>query len=446
MARAKLQVVAIVGRVNVGKSKLFNAILGEKRALVSGTAGTTRDTNEGVAQWRDTIFTLVDTGGLERKAQKEVDVATVAKAQKTIDIADRIVFLLDAQTGVTNEDQIIARDLKKRQRDVIVAVNKVDSPAEHDTLDASYFRLGFKRVLTLSATSGMGIGDLMDEIVSGFNTRTAAQQQQAIRLALVGKTNTGKSSIINALCGDNRVIVSSDPHTTREPRDLVVTFHGRNYVFVDTAGIRKERKINDELERAANLMSAQSVKKVKIAVIVTDVTQPLTMHDFHVLDIALRERVGIIILANKWDSIAAKDPTTMKEFEQKYRRALTMVPWAPIIFTSAVTRQRLDDMFDAAEKIRNAQCEIIPQHRLDTFLTKLLKRFAPGQREGIKKPRIFSLIQEHVDPQSFRLVVNEPRTVHPSFLRFVENRLRDAFDFTGVPIRFTLTTVKETKQ
>ncbi len=447
MAPPKLPVVALVGRTNVGKSTLFNAILEKKQALVSEVPGTTRDMNQADVEWQRTHFLLVDTGGLVQKTTNSVNTSVQKQSLAMVADADLVCCMIDGSVGVTDDDLVLARSLRKISAKVFVVVNKLDSPRDLLSPATEIYRLGFKHIFLISAMTGAGVGDLLDAIAKrcGAPKGRAMAEEAPIRLALIGKTNTGKSTIMNALVGEERYIVSSTPHTTREPRDVTINWKERDYTFVDTAGLRKERKISDALERTTVLMSRHAIESVHIAVVVTDVTQTLTMHDLHVINLAVKAKKGIIILANKWDLIQDKTHQTLKKYTEYYRRALPMIPWAPIIFTSALNRQRIVDLFPLAQDIRRLQLREIPQNDLQHFLLKLITRHPPGQRLGKKRPYISSLTQYHVDPPRFQMLVNEPGAVAHAYLRYIEGRMRKEFDFTGIPISFKLVTAREVR-
>lgn len=441
-----LPVVALVGRTNVGKSTLFNAISEARTALVSAIAGTTRDPNSAEIQWRDRLFRLVDTGGLEQKPTTEIEREIQRTALLAAEEADVACLVIDGKAGVSAEDRAIAQRLRKRGIATIIVVNKVDSPKEAGSIDQSIYRLGFADTHTVSAKSGMGIGDLLDVITSHIPHTTQIDEPRGrteVTLGIIGKTNTGKSTIMNALLGTDRFIASAIPHTTREPRDAVVQWHGKSFRFIDTAGLRKEKKVSDSLERAANLMTGTAIEKqVDIAVIVTDVTKEISMHDLHVVELAVKAKRGIIIVANKWDLIKDKTATIMNDYRDRYRVAFAMIPWAPILFTSGINRQRIIDLFPLAMTIRHNQLRVISDDAANHFLHRLLLRHPPGTQRDKKTPRLYDLRQESTAPQRFRLTVNEPRTVAPAYMRYLERRFRMEFDFTGVPLTFRLTTRK----
>ncbi len=443
---SSLPVVALVGRTNVGKSTLFNAITEKRSALVSSIAGTTRDPNDAEVAWQHRSFRLVDTGGLEQHFRSNIEREIQRTALAAALGADVICFLIDGKSGLSPEDRIIARRLKKQQVPVLVTINKLDSPKHAQSIDQDVYRLGFPDIFAVSAQTGMGVGDFLDAVVGKLpaGPRAGADRiDTVLRLAIIGKTNTGKTTIVNALLGETRLIATPLPHTTREPRDVLVHWHGKGYRFMDTAGLRKERKVSDSIERAANLMTGTAIdKKTDIAVIVTDVTQEITMHDLHVVNLALKAKRGIILVANKWDLIPKKTTNMINDYRDRYRVAFPMIPWAPIIFTSATERQRTVDIFPLADTLRANQLKRISDVDLEHFLGRLLTRHPPGKQRDKKVPRLLGLVQESVDPQRFRLTLNEPRALAPAYLRYLERRLRMEFDFTGVPLTFRLTTRK----
>ncbi|MFA6909466.1 MAG: ribosome biogenesis GTPase Der, partial [Patescibacteria group bacterium] len=362
-------------------------------------------------------------------------------ALKVIESADVICFLIDGKTGVVKEDRQIARRIRTKPN-VLLVVNKLDSPRAFTAMDTTVQSLGINAISPVSAITGAGVGDLLDAIHARLPHGGAKPAVDPIRIAIIGKTNTGKSTMLNGFAGEERVIATSLPHTTREPRDTEVRWHGNDFVFVDTAGLRKERKISDALDRAATIMSHEAIEQVHIALVVIDVTQAITMHDLHVIDVAVKAKKGIIIVMNKWDLIKDKTPTSLKEYEKGLRKIFTMVPWAPILFISALDRQRLTNIFKMAQEIRAVQLQEFSEEALDRFLERMMRKHAPSQRLGKKRPHIYALQQESTDPPRFRLIINEPSAVAHAYIRFLEGRLRKEFDFTGVPIGFTLETAK----
>ncbi|HCM67401.1 MAG TPA: ribosome biogenesis GTPase Der [Candidatus Kerfeldbacteria bacterium] len=440
--RSKLPAVLLVGRTNVGKSTLFNALTGTSQALVSPVPGTTRDMNQATMSWREKSFILIDSGGFEDQTARPLSSEVRDQVEKLLSNASLVCLVVDAITGVTNEDRLVARRLKNVPCPVLLAINKTDRPSDIGHSVGPFRSLGISTYRQISAISGIGTGDFLDDVVSKLpgTGGSSPVTDNDIRIALIGKTNTGKWTIANAIAGDDKFIISPNPHTTREPRDVRVTFHGKSFVFVDTAGLRKERKISDAIERAANLLSGHALKRVDIAIVVTDSTQRMAMHDAHVVDMALAARKGIIVVANKWDAVQKKDPTTMKEFEKYYRHYLSMAPWAPIVFTSGLTRKGVYDLFKTALRIRAAQMRLLPDDELSKFLQSFLRKKSPGGRGTRRPPRIFSLLQQYTDPPGFLLTVNDPKAIAPAFIDILEKKIRAAYDFFGTPISITLTT------
>lgn len=433
--------VAIVGRVNVGKSTLFNRLISDKKAITSHVAGTTRDRNYAVCSWKDMDFSLVDTGGLERQSDDDIDEQIIEQAQLAITEADLIIFLVDVKTGIMPNDIELAKYLKETKKPIILTANKTDNNKLRQNL-AEFYKLNLDKPWPVSASNGVGTGDLLDEVVLRLKkiknkkrAKVAEEDKKAIRVSIVGKPNVGKSSIINAILGEKRVIVSATAHTTRDSQDIEFNFSGHKIIFVDTAGMRRRsKKSKDVFEKQSVDQSVESIKKSDIAILVTDVSKKLTWQDKHLIERANEAGTGLIILANKWDMIPDKNTDTVKQFEMYYQRFFPFIKWAPIIFSSAKEKTRIKKILESIVSIYQEKNKVINENILGKLLKSIVKKHKPSRGKGTKHPYIYSLKQIHTNPPSFAIKINFKSDLHDSYLRFIENNLRYKFGFEGTPI------------
>jgi len=438
---ANLYKVAIVGRVNVGKSTLFNRLISDQKAITSRVAGTTRDRNYATCSWKDMDFSLIDTGGLERQSDDDIDEQIIEQAKIAISEADLLLFVVDTRTGIMPADIELAKEFKKDKRPIILVANKTDNNRTRQYL-ADFYKLNMDQPWPVSAINGVGTGDLLDEVVAKLKkiknkkrAKTANIEEKGIRVAVVGKPNVGKSSMINAILGEKRVIVSVTAHTTRDAQDIAFTFEGQKIIFVDTAGVRRHsKKSADAFEKQSVDQSIETIKKSDIAILVTDVSKKLSWQDKHMIDEANEAGVGLIILANKWDTIEDKTTDTSKEFEMYYRRFFPFIKWAPIIFSSATKKIRIKKILDTIISIYAEKNKVITENTLDKLLKNIVKRHKPSRGKGIKHPYIYSLKQLRTNPPIFAIKIDFKSDLHSSYLRFIENNLRYKFGFEGTPI------------
>lgn len=430
--------VAIVGRANVGKSTLFNKLIAEPKALISEVAGTTRDRHYALCSWRDLDFELIDTGGLYEETKTEINKQVAEQAQMAIKEADLILFIVDVRSGLTNLDQMVAKQIRKLARPTILVVNKVDSNKwRHNESD--FFKLNFEPQILVSASNGIGTGDLLDSIVTMLKKikkkakKKTAEILPTIRVAIVGKPNVGKSSLINALLGEKRLIVSPIPHTTRDSQDIELFYENHRIILVDTAGMRRHAtKSADYFEKQAIAQSLNSIRKADITILMTDVESGLTWQDKHLIDEAMQARTGIMILANKWDLIEVKDTEAYKKY---YQRFFAFARWVPLILISAARKTRLDNVLQQILAINVEKHRKITDNALDKLLKDTLKRHKPVKGSGNKYPYIYSIKQTQTNPPAFTLKTNFKSTLHHSYLKFIENNIRYKFSFAGVPIK-----------
>jgi GTP-binding protein len=448
--------IAIVGRANVGKSTLFNRLLERPKAIVSPIAGTTRDRNYGRASWRGEDLILVDTGGLEDIAISKI-IAKEVKKQVDIAIkkADLIFFLVDLKDGLLPGDVKISKFLKKLKKRVLVIGNKADSPALREkTEDREWLKLTFGKPLPVSAITGAGAGDLLDEAFTIIKTleikkpEFPAPTTPPIKVAIVGKPNVGKSSLLNSILGEERVLVSEIPFTTREPQDTLFTFNDQPLLLVDTVGIRKKARIEPGLEKMGVRRSIAAIERADVVLFVTEVNEPLTSQDKHLAELILEKNASLIILANKWDLVPQKEPNTINRFTDYYRRFFPSLTWAPILFISAKTGEKVKKILDLILRINQERNKFLKPDELKKFLNQTLaKHWATIHRRKKAgfgaRPKIINLIQVGVNPPTFHLITASKEKLPEGFVKFIEKRLREQFGFWGAPIKLEARQIKK---
>lgn len=434
----RLPRVALVGRVNAGKSTLFNTLIHTSRALISPQPGTTRDLNIAEMTWRGKTFEIVDSGGLDAWRLGEIEQYVQRKAYQAIQTADLVVLLIDGRYEPTVDDRRIAKTLKKSRQKIILALNKLDGPASRRDVSPDFYRLGLGAPCLISALNGSGTGDLLDEIVQRLPHRERSPVPIDVKLSIIGKTNVGKSSLFNALVGEERVIVTPLPHTTREPQDTLLKFRGKNILLVDTTGLRKKPKMTSHLEALAAKKTGEAIRRSDVSLLVTNVLVPLSNQDQDIARLALEHQNGIILVANKWDLIADKSPQTINTYIEYYQRYFPWLWWAPIVFASALEKQRISKIVELALAVHRARQRWLPQEALNTLIQKMRQVKKVG-RPDKKKPRgAYRLQQIDVNPPRFLLLVPRREDVHPAFLNLLEKKLRAAFDLNGTPLSITL--------
>ncbi|MER3524022.1 MAG: ribosome biogenesis GTPase Der [Ignavibacteria bacterium] len=424
-------VVAIVGRPNVGKSTLFNRILGSRDAIVDDTPGVTRDRHYARAEWAGKQFSLVDTGGYLPDAEGVIESAIREQAQIAIDEADVVLFVVDAQTGPLPTDFAIAEILRRSQKKVLLVVNKVDGEKQELTL-GEYYRLGLGEPYPVSALGGRRTGDLLDSVTEGFASEDEHSPDPRLKLAIIGKPNVGKSSFVNAVLQEDRHIVTDIPGTTRDPIDAVVRYYGEEMLLVDTAGLRKRSRIKESVEFYSTLRTLKAIDRCDVAVVLIDATQGLEHQDLHILETAIERQRATLLTVNKWDLIE-KDDTTARQYERALRERLRIYDFIPIIFISALTRQRIYKVIEMAKQIDAEQNKRIPTSELNALLGEDIKTFPPRSSSG-KEIKIKYITQVKSKPPVFAFFCNEPELVDENYRRYLHNRIREHFGFTGVPI------------
>lgn len=430
-------IVAIVGRPNVGKSTLFNALAGENISIVKDTPGVTRDRIYADVTWLDQAFTLIDTGGIEPDSSDIILSQMREQAQIAIDTADVIIFLADVRQGLVDADSKVADMLRRSRKPVVLAINKVDSFQKFMADTYEFYNLGIGDPVPISAASRLGIGDLLDEVVKHFPEQTGeVEEDDRPRIAIVGKPNVGKSSIINKLIGENRVIVSNIAGTTRDAIDTEVRRNGKDYIFIDTAGLRRKNKIKEELERYSIIRTVTAVERADVVILVIDAKEGVTEQDAKIAGIAHERGKGIIIAVNKWDAIEKNDKTVY-EYTNKIRNILSYMPYAEITFISAVTGQRLPKLFELIDMVIQNQNLRVATGVLNEIMTEAVALQQPPSDKG-KRLKLFYITQVAVKPPTFVIFVNDKELMHFSYTRYLENKIRDAFGFKGTALRFLI--------
>lgn len=436
--------MAVVGRPNVGKSTLFNALAGEKISIVKDTPGITRDRIYADVTWLDMAFTLIDTGGIEPDSKDIILSQMREQAQIAIDTAEVIIFMVDVRQGLVDADSKVADMLRRSGKPVVLAVNKVDDFKKYMVDVYEFYNLGIGEPFAISAVGKLGIGELLDEVTSHFDASAAQEEEDdRIKVAIVGKPNVGKSSIINKLIGQNRVIVSDIAGTTRDAIDTEVTYQGKEYVFIDTAGLRRKNKIKEELERYMIIRTVSAVERADIVVLVIDATEGITEQDAKIAGIAHERGKAAIIAVNKWDAIE-KGNKTVSEFTQKVRQILSFMPYAEILFISAVTGQRLFKLYETIDIVYENHAMRVATGVLNEIMTEAVALQQPPSDKG-KKLRLYYITQVAVKPPTFVIFVNDKELMHFSYTRYIENQIREAFGFKGTPLKFIIRERKETK-
>jgi GTPase len=425
-------VVAIVGRPNVGKSTLFNRLIGERRAVMDEVPGTTRDRLYGTAEWRGREFTVIDTGGIGLETGGGLLDDVLAQAQEAMDEADVILFVVDAATGPVAADAEVADLLRRSRKPVVLGANKADGPRQ-GLSSVEFFELGLGEPVPFSALHGTGTGDLLDEIVERLPPAAAATEEAPdLSIAIVGRPNVGKSSLLNALLGKSRSIVSPLPGTTRDAVDTELRFEGLRVLLIDTAGIRRRGRIDRGVEKFSVLRAVRAIERAEVAVLVIDATEGVTAQDTHVAGYVQEARKGLVVAVNKWDLIE-KTARTAQEFEARVHRELVFVDWAPIVFISALTGQRARRVLELARDIQAERDKRVPTPKLIELVREAVARHPLTERG--RQLKIYYATQAGTRPPTFVFFVNDPKLVHFSYQRYLENQLRAAFGFQGTGIR-----------
>ena len=438
-------IVAIVGRPNVGKSTLFNAIAGEQISIVQDNPGVTRDRIYADATWLSHAFTIVDTGGIEPDTKDAMLRHMREQAEIAIASADVIVFVTDVREGLVDSDGKVADMLRRSGKPVVLCVNKVDSFNKYEADVYEFYNLGIGDPIPVSASSRLGFGELLDEVVKHFPESAAGEAEDTRpKVAIVGKPNVGKSSIVNRLLGENRVIVSDIAGTTRDAIDTEVTYNHKEYVFIDTAGLRRKARITEEIERYSVIRTVAAVERCDVAVVVIDATEGVTEQDAKIAGIAHERGKGIIIAVNKWDAIE-KDDKTIYEHRNRIREILSFIPYADIVFISALSGQRLPKLFEEIEKVIENQNKRIGTGVLNEIMMEATVLQQPPSDKG-RRLKLFYITQVAVKPPTFVIFVNDKELMHFLYTRYIENKIREAFGFEGTSLKFIIRQRDEEKK
>lgn len=430
-------IVAVVGRPNVGKSTLFNTLAGERISIVKDYPGVTRDRIYADIEWLDNKFTLIDTGGIEPESSDMMLKYMRAQAQIAIDTADVIIFLTDVKEGLVDSDYSVADILRKSGKPVVLVVNKVDNFDKYQNDVYEFYNLGMGDPFPISSSGKLGLGEMLDEVCSNFNSiENNDEEDERPKVAVVGKPNVGKSSIINKLLGEDRVIVSDIAGTTRDAIDTDIKFNDKEYIFIDTAGLRRKSKIKEEIERFSIIRTVTAIERCDVALLVIDATEGVTEQDAKIAGIAHERGKGIIIVVNKWDAVE-KDDKTIYKFTKDIQDVLSFMSYAQLIFVSAKTGQRLTKVFEMIDTVIQNNSMRIATGVLNEIVTEATALKQPPSDKG-KRLKIFYTTQAAVKPPTFIFFVNDKELMHFSYVRYLENRIRESFGFAGTSLKFII--------
>ncbi|MFA6131820.1 MAG: ribosome biogenesis GTPase Der [Patescibacteria group bacterium] len=440
---SRTPVVAIVGRTNVGKSTLFNRLVEEHKALVSNVPGTTRDRNEAEVFWRGKIFNIVDTGGTDSEFGPVIEKATHEQIWRAVEGADIVLFVVDLKTGPMPQERALAKKLKTVNKPIIVVGNKAETPNLVASVHATEWRLaGLPSPFAVSALRGTGTGDLLDLIHKALrkvkHPAVEKKKEPVTRVAIIGKPNVGKSSIVNSILGEERVITSPMAHTTREPIDTTIEVNGKKYILIDTAGMRKSGKVKQAggLEMAGVKRTKDAVEHADVVLLVLEANEQIGTQDKSIAGILDGSTAGTIIVANKWDLVLNKTPSTINDYERYVNGMMPFIAYAPIVFTSAKTGQRIENIFTLIDQVQAARHREISEEDLEKFFRRMIAHRSPIRGKVVKPPKALGLRQTGTCPPSFAVTIKAKRedAISQSYLRYIENRLHEEFDFNGTPV------------
>ncbi len=438
-------VVAIVGRPNVGKSTLFNALAGENISIVKDTPGVTRDRIYADISWLDKNFTMIDTGGIEPDSSDIILSQMREQAEIAIATADVIIFMVDVKQGLVDSDGKVADMLRRSHKPIVLVVNKVDNFQKQQADVYEFYNLGLGDPFPISSIGKQGLGDMLDEVTKYFADIEGIDEEDEIpRVAIIGKPNVGKSSLINKLLGENRLIVSNIAGTTRDAVDTVVKRNDNEYVFIDTAGIRRKSKIKEEIERYSIIRTVTAVERADVVVMMIDAVEGVTEQDAKIAGIAHDKGKGVIIVVNKWDAVEKNDKT-IYEYTNKIKDTLSFMPYAEMLFISALTGQRLNKLFDLIDVVIENHAMRVGTGVLNEIMAEAVALQQPPSDKG-KRLKLYYITQVSVKPPTFVIFVNDKELMHFSYTRYIENKIRDAFLFKGTPLRFIIRERKEKDQ
>ena len=435
--RSSKPIVAVVGRPNVGKSTLFNALAGGNISIVKDTPGITRDRIYADVTWLDKTFTLIDTGGIEPDSKDVILSQMRSQAEIAMETADVIIFLVDVKQGLQDADSKVADMLRRSKKPVVLVVNKVDSFQKYMADVYEFYNLGMGDPHPVSAVNRLGIGDMLEEVVSYFPEGAGEEEEDdRVRVAIVGKPNVGKSSLINKILGENRLIVSDIAGTTRDAVDTEVTYQGKEYVFIDTAGVRRKNKIKEDLEHYMIVRTVSAVERADVVVMMIDATEGVTEQDAKIAGIAHDRGKAIIVAVNKWDAVE-KDDKTIYRFTERVKDTLSFMPYAEILFLSAKTGQRIPKLFETIDIVNENHAMRVATGVLNEIMTEAVAMQQPPSDKG-KRLRLYYITQVSVKPPTFVIFVNDKELMHFSYTRYIENQIRETFGFKGTPLHFII--------
>jgi len=435
--RGDKPIVAVVGRPNVGKSTLFNALAGERISIVKDTPGITRDRIYTDVSWLDKTFTLIDTGGIEPDSKDVILSQMRAQAEIAMETADVIIFLVDVLQGLVDADSKVADMLRRSRKPVVLVVNKVDSFEKYMSDVYEFYNLGIGEPHPVSAANKLGLGDMLEEVVSHFkDSQPGEEDDERPRIAIVGKPNVGKSSLINKMLGENRLIVSDIAGTTRDAVDTEISYKGKEYVFIDTAGLRRKNKIKEDLEKYMIVRTVGAIERSDITVLVIDAVEGVTEQDAKIAGIAHDRGKAVIIAVNKWDAVE-KDDKTIYRVTEKIRNTLSYMPYAEILFISAQTGQRVNKLFEVIDMVSENHAMRVATGVLNEIMAEAVVMQQPPSDKG-KRLRLYYITQVSVKPPTFVIFVNDRDLMHFSYTRYIENQIRETFGFKGTPLRFII--------
>lgn len=443
--KSRKPIVAVVGRPNVGKSTLFNALAGENISIVKDTPGITRDRIYADITWLDRAFTLIDTGGIEPDSDDVILSQMRSQAEIAMETADVIIFLVDVKQGLVDSDGKVADMLRRSRKPVVLVVNKVDSFEKYMADVYEFYNLGIGDPHPISAANRLGLGDMLEEVMSHFPEFEAGEEEdERPRVAIVGKPNVGKSSLINKLLGENRLIVSDIAGTTRDAVDTEISFNDKEYVFIDTAGLRRKNKIKEDLERYMIIRTVSAVDRSDVVVLVIDAVEGVTEQDAKIAGIAHERGKAVIIVVNKWDALE-KDDKTIYRVTERVRETLSYMPYAEILFVSAKTGLRLNKLFETIDIVSENHAMRIQTGVLNEIMAEAVAMHQPPSDKG-KRLKLYYITQVSVKPPTFVIFVNDKELMHYSYTRYIENQIRETFGFKGTPLRFIIRERNEKEQ
>ena len=427
-------ILAVVGRPNVGKSTFFNRIIGERKAIVEDVPGVTRDRIYAETEWNGREFAIIDTGGIEASTDDPILSQMRDQAVVAMDMADLILFMVDGKEGLTTADIEVGAILRRTGKKVILVVNKIDNPSKMPDTIYDFYELGLGEPIPISSANMLNIGDLLDEIVSGFPDKDYEADEENIKLAIIGKPNVGKSSLVNALTKDNRVIVSPIAGTTRDSIDTPFSFEGNDFTLIDTAGLRRRSKVYDSIEKFSVIRAIAAIERCDICILMIDAMEGITEQDKKIAGIAHEAGKGMMIVINKWD-LVEKETNTMRDYERKVRAELLFASYAPILFTSVLQGRRIYDILRKAAAIQEIRMRRITTGKLNNLIEDAVMMRQPPSDKG-KRLKIYYAAQIGVAPPLFSFNINSRELMHFSYARYLENRLREAYDFEGTSVKF----------